>query len=224
MKLYKILGKNGEPINGGSGYWHLPKGKRPGKWMPAILNIQPCVYGYHLVEAKDIAGWLSGRAFAVYELEYRGSKIVQTDKVVVSQVRLVSRVGKTCDRSLRLFACACAEHVLPIFEQRYPADSRPRDAIRVASKFAKGRATSKELATAESAAAVASWEGAGAMPAWTATWASAWVAAREAARDAVAAAWAAAVAAAAPATAAKTAELKWQGRAMLRILRKHGND
>ena len=32
--------------------------------------------------------------------------------------------------ALGLWAAECAEHVLPLFEQKYPHDSRPRDAIR----------------------------------------------------------------------------------------------
>ncbi len=33
-------------------------------------------------------------------------------------------------RALALWAAACAEHVLPLFEDKHPRDSRPREAIR----------------------------------------------------------------------------------------------
>lgn len=45
----------------------------------------------------------------------------------------------------RLFACDCAERVLPLFEKKYPNDKRPRQAIEVARKFANGQATQVEL-------------------------------------------------------------------------------
>ena len=84
------------------------------------------------------------------------------------------------DREFRLFACWCAARTLPVFEKEYPDDKRPREAIRVSSRFANGKATKEELATT-----------------WDATWDAAWAAARDAAWDAArAAAWDAAWAAA----------------------------
>lgn len=56
------------------------------------------------------------------------------------------------DSFLRLLACDWAEHVLPIFEKRYPADSRPRHAIDMARAFARGECTATELAEARRAA------------------------------------------------------------------------
>jgi hypothetical protein len=42
---------------------------------------------------------------------------------------------------LALWAADCAEHVLPLFEQAKPLDSRPRDAIRLARAWARGEVT-----------------------------------------------------------------------------------
>ncbi len=77
------------------------------------------------------------------------------------------------DRIARLFACDCAQIVLPLFERDNPDDKRPRQAIDVARKFASGDATQAELDAARAAA-------------WDAARAAAWDAARDAAR---AAAW-----------------------------------
>ena len=52
----------------------------------------------------------------------------------------------------RLMACDFAESVLPIFEKQHPNDTRPRDTIATARRFAIGEATSKELSAAWSAA------------------------------------------------------------------------
>jgi len=60
--------------------------------------------------------------------------------------------SKLNNRKLRLFACDCAERVLPIFEKAYPNDSRPRVSIETARKFANGRTTREEMAAARDAA------------------------------------------------------------------------
>ena len=86
------------------------------------------------------------------------------------------------EKLLRLFACDCAEHVLPIFEKKYPKDARPRECIAVARRYANGEASNEERAAAGAAA-------------------------RAAAGDA---AWAARAAAWAAAGAAGDAETKWQ--------------
>jgi len=49
---------------------------------------------------------------------------------------------------LRLFACACAERVLSIFETSYPRDDRPRRAISTALDYAQHRATADDLKSA----------------------------------------------------------------------------
>ena len=92
------------------------------------------------------------------------------------------------DRAARLFACDCAESVLPIFERLRPKDDRPRLAIEVARRFAAGDATGEELVAAQAVA----WSAARAA-AQAAAWSAAWSAARAAAWDA---AWSAARAAA----------------------------
>ena len=65
----------------------------------------------------------------------------------------------------RLLACDYAEHVLHIFEAKYPDDDKPRKAIEVSRRYARGEATDAELSAA-----------------WNAAGADAWIAARAAAR------------------------------------------
>ena len=116
----------------------------------------------------------------------------------------------------RLLACEFAEHVLPIFEQEHPQDTRPRKAIEAARIYAYGGYSDKTRAAAGAAAGAATWA-ATEDAAWAAARAAAWAAARAATGDAAgaaaraaarAAAWAAAGAAAGAATWA--AERKWQ--------------
>lgn len=121
------------------------------------------------------------------------------------------------DRLARLFACDCAEHALPQYEAAYPGDSRPRDAIAVARRYATGAATGEELGAAAGAAGAA----------WEAARAAAWEAAGEAAvaaRAARAAAWEAAWEAAGAAAwaavgeAAREAEKQWQTQRFRELL------
>ena len=49
---------------------------------------------------------------------------------------------------LALWAAACAEHVLPLFESAKPSDSRPRHAIEQARAWARGEITMSQARTA----------------------------------------------------------------------------
>jgi hypothetical protein len=69
-------------------------------------------------------------------------------------------ITEGCEKNIRLFACDCAESVLPLFEEKYPEDKRPRRAIEVARRFAVGEATLEELKEVTIAAREAWWQGA----------------------------------------------------------------
>ena len=69
------------------------------------------------------------------------------------KVWLATRKGACSERVQRLFAAACAESVLHLFEAARPDDERPRVAIQTAVAFALGQATAEELAAAARAAA-----------------------------------------------------------------------
>ena len=130
----------------------------------------------------------------------------------------------------RLFACSCAEHVLPIYEGRYPTDKRVRLCIEASRKFAYGEITDTELAAAQEAARydADAWAADARAAAWAvaadaadAACAAAWAADAWAASAAAAAAAAAGVAAAAriaAARAARAAEIDWQAAELLKLL------
>lgn len=158
MKYYKVLKNDGSCANGGSGKWHLPKKLKdgtwkPGKWMPKIDGeLEPCKNGYHICRKKDLVHWLDD---AIFEVEYRGEIIEDDDKCVVREARLLCRVETWNVKTARLFAADCAEHVLPIFEKKYPEDDRPRKAIQAARDYENGLIDKNELAAAGCAAAYA---------------------------------------------------------------------
>lgn len=60
----------------------------------------------------------------------------------------------------RLFACDCAEHLLPYFERLQTLDNRPRTAVEVARRYAVGKASSEELEQANNDAESAAWDAA----------------------------------------------------------------
>jgi hypothetical protein len=215
---YKCLAAGGKPANGGAGVWSLPvKNKdgtwQAGDWMPHIEDIELCRRGYHACEWKDVLRWGSAE---LYIVELGGKVIIGDDKVVAQTARLLSRVEAWNDRTLRLFACDCAERVLPTFECKYPDDKRPRLAIETARRYANGAATLDELAAASAAASAAAWAAASAAAsaaAWAAASAAAWAAARDVA---FAAARNAACDAARAATMAS--EVQWQFTHLVEML------
>ena len=158
-RLYKVLNEDGSAFHGGTGVWSLPQDGNPGEWMPPIDKLNPCASGYHLCREQDLVSWLGP---AIYRAEARGARIDCDDKIVVSEARLLSPVTAWDESSSRLFACDCAEHVLPLYEEQYPEDDRPRRAIETARRYAIGEATADDLAAAGAAARAASWEAAAA--------------------------------------------------------------
>lgn len=135
------------------------------------------------------------------------------------------------DRLARLFACDCAAHVLPLFEAAHPSDSRPRQAIEVARRFAMGEASNEELNAAWAAAwAAAATDAEARTAAWA--WAAAATEAAAVTRDAMweaavwaqdaaaeAAAWAvASVSRTAAWDAAREAERQWQAARLEELL------
>jgi hypothetical protein len=61
------------------------------------------------------------------------------------------KLDKADQRTLTLWAADCAWHVLPCFEEKYPDDDRPRDAIEAARAWARA-----EIAMGEARAAAVS--------------------------------------------------------------------
>ena len=143
-RLFKVLDKGRMPFHGGSGRWPAK-----GKWLEVKGELVLCKRGLHLCREKDLVLWLGPE---IWEAEYEGERLDGDDKIVVRKARLVRKLTTWNDWTARLFACDCAERVLPIYEKEYPDDKRPREAIEAARRYAEGKATKKELAAASDAA------------------------------------------------------------------------
>ena len=222
-------------------HWPVPNGK-PGAWVKVTGDLQACANGIHATDLEHAMEWVQAEC---YVIELGGKVTLTENKYVARKGRLIRRV-ELGDRELRLFAADCAEHVLKHFENKYPDDKRPREAIKAARRYARRpSARNRELMTAAGAAAgAAEWDAAGAAAgdaAWTAARAAEWAAARAAEWDAARAAagdaaWAAAWAAAGDAAwtaagaaagaaagdaawaAAGDAERSWQAKRLARYL------
>ena len=137
-------------------------------------------------------------------------EVVSYEDILQSSIPLQDKYWLFCyrvftDSQNQHIVIKIAEVVLPIFEEKYPEDNRPRKAIEAARLYLAGEIGIEELAAARAAAwaaraaawaaAEAAWAAAEAADAaWDAAWAAA-EAAAWAARDAARAAWAAAEAA-----------------------------
>ena len=123
-------------------------------------QITPCLRGFHgspsLWDALQYGkGPIAEMVELSGDLQPHGTPV---DKWVGRKRTLLARVDVS--RELRLFAADCAEHVLPLFETKYPNDDRPRLAIRAARILAEGDANAAAAAkdaNAASAAAAASY-------------------------------------------------------------------
>ena len=108
-----------------------------------------CERGYHSSPTWfDALQYAPGPIACIVEVG--GTILTDTDKQVSTERTLVD--CRDAAKVLRLFACDCAEHVLHIYEGKYPDDPRPRRAIETARHYVDGRASDDELRTAKAAA------------------------------------------------------------------------
>lgn len=135
-QLYKFLDEDLRSMHGGHGRW------TPGCWRWVRGPLQPCRYGLHFVTVAHLPLWAGP---TLWLAEAVGKRLTGDDKVVVRRGRITTRVEAWNARTAQLFACDCAERALPIFECACPGDTRPREAVAAARRFAGGMASQEEL-------------------------------------------------------------------------------
>jgi hypothetical protein len=112
-------------------------------------KVKICVFGFHgALRAIDALYYAPGPVVCWVELG--GRTISENDKTVASERTVLWMADAT--KVLHEFACQCAEDVLPIWEDEYPDDPRPRQSIKVKRKWMRGEATDDQLARAAGAA------------------------------------------------------------------------
>jgi hypothetical protein len=179
----------------------------------------PCHNGLHYCKDEQILRWL-GPELWLFEDGTPDETIDHGDKMVTRRGRVTHKFDSWDERTMRLYAADCAEHVRHLFETERPKDARPRKAIEAARAYAngeidaaawaaagaaaRGAARAAARGAARDAAGAAAWAAAGAA-AWAAAGAAARAAARGAARDAAR-------------DAAGAAERQWQYQRLLHYL------
>ncbi len=78
---------------------------------------------------------------------------------------LTELASRTDQKILAVWALFCAERVLPIFEDRYPDDPRPRDAVKAGRAWVRGEMRVGEVRKAAFSAHAAARAAAGDLPA-----------------------------------------------------------
>ena len=193
-QYYKFLNLRNNKITSehGKQTWDI------GKEYSVRGRVVKCENGFHASsEPLDALNYVKGDVIALVEVS--GDSDSDDTKVCYRSMKIVKAYKWTAMDSVN-FAIYAAEQVVKIYEDKYPNDSRPRDAIKAAKAYLKNP-TARAAADAAYAAARAA-----ARAARAAAYAAAYAAAR-AARAAADAAYAAARAAYAAARAAD-AELK----------------
>jgi hypothetical protein len=134
---------------------YLPKGSKPGKWLPKIESLEMCSSGYHVT---DFSGWRTWRNAEMYEVEVRGDSLAGNDKTAHQQMRFVRKIDAWNKDTLTLFAVKCARRSLKHYETKFPNDTRVRDCLNTVERYAKGKASIEDVRAARRQAEQARFE------------------------------------------------------------------
>ena len=145
---YKVLGPGRTACHGGTGTW-----PEPGGWLEVKGEVIPCRNGLHLTDLDHLIDWLGPEIWEA-EVHPAATVIEHGDKIAVSKARLVRRLDAWDDRTARLFAADCAEHVLhlsPAAVRGAAALLSPYDAAWVAAWVAARAAAARAARAAAGA-------------------------------------------------------------------------
>ena len=146
---YKFFRLQGKTIKSNSGDLEWKKGE----WQKVDGKLDICNNGLHCSKTVyDAFSFVQGEV--VGKVEVRGKSIIENNKECWSEMRIIEVKKWTKKDSLRL-AIFSAELVLKNFEDEYPDDKRPREAIEAAKKVLF-KDTAKNRSAAQSAAQSAS--------------------------------------------------------------------
>lgn len=146
LKFYKTLDETGFSCFGGEAEWSLPRLNddgtwTPGEWMPPIeYELVECKNGYHIATFNQLLRWLAPR---IFEAEAGREVVRGKDKYIARKCRLLREFTNWNEQTARLFACDCIEQVLPLFEKRYPNDTRLRDSLGMIRLFVESQSDGK---------------------------------------------------------------------------------
>lgn len=129
MKYYKFIDSDKKRIKNKYRTDHyLPYWGKPGKWLPYEKRGLIFHGGYDAFKINNLCEFCGDELF---EVELPGEIIEIAGTCYSRSMRFIRKLNKWNEDSLRLFAIWCAEHVLDLYELKYPGDTRPREAIRL---------------------------------------------------------------------------------------------
>ena len=132
--------------------YHGEKTWKPGKWYKVRGKLDMCNNGFHASEKViDAMSYVPMGILA--KVEVRGKSIKQQDKQCWSEMKIVKAWKWTKKDSVALSVYS-ASPVLKNFEDLFPDDKRPRQAIEAAERWLKNP-TKKNESTAAPAASAA---------------------------------------------------------------------
>lgn len=100
-----------------------------------------CENGFHASKyIPQVFSWV--RPGLLCQVEVNGESVIEKEKECWSEMRIIKVYKWTKEMSVKL-AIYAAKLALPIWEEKYPKDNRPRKAIEASEKWLK-----KEIATA----------------------------------------------------------------------------
>ena len=115
-----------------------------------------CESGWHLATLAGLSKHLPTTFPAVlWTAEGRGDCDESDDKIACESARILAPVGELTEPQAHALGCDFAEHVLPVWEERYPGDDRPRAAIETKRRWLAGQASDEERRAAADAATAA---------------------------------------------------------------------
>ena len=150
---YKFLSKGA--IGPYSGFqWPTPKVDGDGNWLAAgewVVaqgELVMCANGVHWPTRDALPQWFSKE---LYTFEPSGKTLYGDDKNASRKGRLLYRIETWNEQTQHLLAAEYTERVLPIFEQWFPEDTRPRYCVNVVRQFAFGQVEEAVLRNAANA-------------------------------------------------------------------------
>lgn len=91
-QVYKVLRKDGSAAHTDFQY-SLPKGNKPGAWMPRVRPpLEMCTHGYHVPSPDHLSYWIYDDC-VVYLAEVKGKHIESHDKHAWKSIRLLKPLG-----------------------------------------------------------------------------------------------------------------------------------
>ena len=122
-----------------------------GEWFKHDGKVILCQSGFHASERIiDAIGYVNCEILSYVEV--RGDSDIQEDKQAWSEMKIIKTYEWTKEMSVKS-AIFAAEKVIGIYEEKYPKDNRPRNAIEVAKKYLKGEISADAAADAAYASA-----------------------------------------------------------------------